>query len=168
MGSIIKRSALEFHGRKPASNVAMIVNGEIVTWDDVMAARRAKMDRRIKNKRTAGIRLWKAWKLWIGWYGTGLMGGWQAMISPSVGDRKWVDRDRKWLKAEFMRLWPLLLPLGNDYEQWEDWKPAFAECFKRRSQLRKPMGVAYFWWNDYDAPRLSLKGVSPCVLCPSC
>ena len=81
-----------------------------------------------------------------------LMGGWQAFID-GLDYHVWIDRDRKWSKANLMRLFPVTL-FG-----WEEWKAAFAETYKRRKQDGRPVGVAYLWQRGRELS-LSPNGVN--------
>lgn len=151
MSSIIMRSALVHWGRKniPA-NLHSIVDGRVVTWDEVMAGRREHQKHRLNYIRQVTVP--RAWRIWVAYYDMTLMGGWQAMIDyykPDCydGGRVWIDRDCRPLKPVLMATFPLVLPLGSESEQWEAWKPAFARAYARRSQHRHPLGVAYAWWD---------------------
>src|SRR6185312_2323866 len=65
--TIIKRSALVFHGHNPAPDVAEIVvdhrGRHVVTWDDVLAARRERQRRQLEDKRR--VVPWRPAKLWV-------------------------------------------------------------------------------------------------------
>lgn len=149
------RSALVYWGRKNIpSDLHSVVDGRVVTWDEVMAARRARQVDRLWTKREWLVRPLRAWKVWVAYYDMPLMGGWQAFIEhyrPGFGfGLVWIDRDRRWLKEILMKAFPLVLPLGKDWEQWEEWKIAFAKEFQRRRHDKRPLGVAYVWWDGRD------------------
>lgn len=59
-----------------------------------------------------------------------------------------------------MDAFPLLLPLWDPREQWNRWKEEFAARYARRRQDRRPLGVAYVWWDgrDYLRPAAGWKG----------
>jgi hypothetical protein len=154
MTAVILRSALEHWGHNPPPELAYIVRdhraSRVVTWRDVMQARRERQAEQLRRKREVGG--WRAYKLWVAFFDQNLMGGWQAFLEtygnvPYYDQRVWVDRDRQHLRCRLMALFPLVLPLGTEWEQWEAWKPAFASAFKRRIQDDQPLGVAYVWWD---------------------
>jgi hypothetical protein len=159
MNSIITRKALIAWGHNPPPDLAAVRTDHhgrhIITWDDVMAARRKHQAERLQRKREWFVSHFRAYKLWVAYFDQDLMGGWQAMIEDwrGWGYSMWVDRDRPWLKPKLMQAFPLVLPLGSEYEQWAAWKIAFAKQFKRRSHDRRPLGVAYLWWDGSDQPR---------------
>lgn len=155
--TIFTRSALEFHGHNPAPDVASVIVERgirrIVTWAEVMDARR-KWQCELLNRKRFTLE-WRAYKLWVGYFDQALMGGWQAHLEDfrGAGYREWIDRDRSWLKPMLMKAFPLVLDLGTEQYQWGLWKVAFAKRFERRKHDRRPLGVAYLWWNGRDCPR---------------
>ena len=143
--TIIKRSALVFHGHNPAPDVAEIVvdhrGRHVVTWDDVLAARRERQRRQLEDKRR--VVPWRPAKLWVAYFDQWLFGGWQAFVEDRR-ESQWIDRDRKFLKCDLMKLFPCTL-----FDTWEDWKPRFAQRFARRRQCGRPVGVAFVWVRGY-------------------
>ena len=156
LSAIIMRSALVFHGHNPAPQVHSIVvdhrGRHVVTWDDVMVRRREKQRLILERKRY--VEPWRAVKLWVAYFGTGLMGGWNAFITDWRGEgwEIWIDRDGKGYREELMGLFPA----GRLPGDWEDWKPAFAKAFRRRSQLRKPVGVVYLWRRGHELRKVGV------------
>jgi hypothetical protein len=155
MTSIITRSALVFWGRNPAPDVASVVDGQIITWGEVMDTRRKNQRERLRRKRH--VDEWRAHKLWVAYFGQDLMGGWHAFVEDIRGrdHRVWIDRDCRHLMPYLMKLFPLVLGLGSERDQWEMWKPEFAASFKRRRQHRQPLGVTALWWDRRHSPRLA-------------
>ncbi len=160
MSAIIMRSALVFHGHKPAPDVHSVVidrrGGErrIVTWDDVMRDRRDRQARIIENKRR--VHPWRAYRLWVAYFDQWLMGGWHAFLDDFRGNHfgRWIERSPGPGTASLMRLFPAGLSLGDtDREKWERWKPAFAAQYQRGAQNGKPRGCVFLWWNERDEPR---------------
>jgi hypothetical protein len=156
--TIITRSALVYWGHNPAPNVAYIVSDHtrerrVVTWADVMEARRKRQDEQLTRKRH--VMTWRAYKLWVAYFDQELMGGWHAFLEDYRGAdyRIWIDRDRRWLEPMLMKAFPLVLPLGSEREQWQLWKLAFAKQFRRRTHDRKPLVVSIVWWNERESPR---------------
>jgi hypothetical protein len=169
VSSIITRKALiawsTIFGNpvKPVPELAYIVTDyrgrRIVTWSDVLDARRKRQQERLRLVRYTPE--WRAYRVWVAYFDMPLMGGWQAFIDR--GARQcggWIDRDRSWLKPVLMRMFPLLLPLGTAGEQWEHWKITFAGRFERRRQDRRPVGVTYVWWNEHEEPQFSPPALS--------
>jgi hypothetical protein len=158
MGSIIMRSALIAWGRTPPPELHSIVdNGRerrVVTWSDVMNARREQQRRRLDQIRQ--VEEWRPYRLSVSYFGCGLMGGWNAFIEGIHGRNEygtWIDRDRRWLIPKLLTAFPLVLPLGSESEQWRHWEVAFASQYKRRMQHGEPVGVVPVWWNQRDSPR---------------
>ncbi len=152
MPAIIMRSALEFWGQHPPAELHSIEVGHggkrrMVTWDEVMAARRKRQAERLRWIRH--VEEWRAHKLWVAYFDQNLMGGWQAFLCDWRGrcNETWIDRDASGLKPMLMRVFPLVLPLGTNDFQWELWKQAFARRYERRRQDRRPLGVAICWWD---------------------
>jgi hypothetical protein len=144
--TIITRSALVAWGFNPDPDVAYVErdhHGErVVKVAEVRAARLERQRLTLDRKRE--VRPWRAVKLWVAYFDQTLMGGWHAFLENRDG-RVWIDRDRKHIRERVMELLPVGLPFGDPGRRWEDWKPAFARQFRRRSQDRKPVGVAYLW-----------------------
>ena len=157
MTTVITRSGLEAWGYKPAPNLAGIVDGHEVTWDEILAARREWQAKRLRDKRA--FRTVRAFRLMVAYFDQPFMGGWNAFLDdlrgPSYGI--WIDRYSWQLKPQLMRLFPMQLPLGSEGTQWELWKADFAHQFKRRMQCGKPVGVHAILWDSINAPRLSVK-----------
>jgi len=146
MTSIFTRSALMFwSGGKVANNVHSVVDGRIVTWDEVMENRRSNQRRRLEQIRY--VTEFKAVKVWVGYFGADLMGGWNAFIENRY-DRLWIDRDRKWLKEPLMKLFPVTL-----FDDFDQWKTEFAKRYRRRTQRGKPVGVAFAWFDGRHLAR---------------
>ena len=78
-----------------------------------------------------------------------LFGGWQAYIE-NIHESIWIDRDRGHLIPILMKLFPLLLPIGDRKEQWHFWKIEFARRYRKRKHHGEPVGVAYIWWDGND------------------
>lgn len=163
MNSVISRKALISwrsrlgHDTTLPADLAAIVDGRKVTLAEVMEHRRKRQAEILERKRHSWPIPHSAWKVWVAYYDMPLMGGWQCMIEHyrpgyNLGSA-WIDRDRRYLKPVLMREFPLILPLGSEYEQWEAWKIAFATQYKRRTQDRKPLGVSYVWWDGRDSLR---------------
>jgi hypothetical protein len=149
MATIIHRSALVFHGHNPEPEVAYVVSDyrgrRTVTWQEVLDKRREWQREILRRKRGEYEPVWKPYKLWVQFFDMDLFGGWQAFIE-NRDRRLWIDRDGRGLKAVLMKLFPLVLNFG-DSASWERWKIAFATQFKRREKYRRPVGVAYVWWD---------------------
>ena len=151
MGAIIMRSALVFWGKNPPPELHHIVDDgrerRIVTWTDVMNARREKQRNRMAIIRHVNEP--RAHRLSVSYFDQPLMGGWHGFIEGIQGRNEygtWIDRDRSWLIPLLLREFPLVLPLGTEREQWGQWKVAFAHQFKRRLQCGEPVGVCPVWW----------------------
>jgi hypothetical protein len=161
MSTIILRSALVHWGRKPAPDLAYVVSDRpgkyrVVTWAEVMEARRKRQEEQLRRKREWFVYPWRAYKLWVAYFDQDFFGGWQAMMEDwrGRGYDIWIDRDCTRLEPMLIKVFPLVVPLGAERDQWERWKPAFAARFERRRQDRHPLGVAYVWWNGRDVPRI--------------
>jgi hypothetical protein len=152
--TIITRSALLAWGQQPPADLALLIReptGHLsrVTWEDVLRARRQRQTAQVARKRAG--RTLRAYRLAVAWYGTGVFGGWQALLTTYRGPAVWIDRDRRWLRAHLLAAYPLVLPMGDDaqahWPAWEQWKVAFATQYTRRRQARKPLGMTYVWWD---------------------
>ncbi len=174
MAAVITRSALVFWGKDPAPDVSSLVidhrGRHVVTWAEVMAARRERQERQLAWKRQA--REVRAYKLWVAYFDQVFFGGWHGFLENRDG-RHWL-RYPGGPRNALMRLFPLVLPYGREDERtrWERWMEAFARAYRRRTQCRRPLGVAYVWSEDgtrgpfrlprqagekTDPPSLSLK-----------
>lgn len=157
--TIITRKFLEGYGNKLPPELAYVVSDEkgrrIITWAEVMEKRKAFQGERLRRKREFFHFPWRAYKLWVGYFDQSLMGGWHAFLEDYRGRPHsiWIERHVPLLKPDLMKTFPLILQLESDREQWEAWKVEFAKQFERRRQCRRPLGVAYIWWNKRDMPR---------------
>lgn len=128
-----------------------------VTWAEVMQERRRRQAERLAVKRGERDPVPRAHKLWVAYFDQEFFGGWQAMVGDfrGRGYEVWIDRDCTWMQKHLMRLLPLVLPLWDDWQQWDLWKQAFAQQFERRRQHGHPLGVALIWWDRQHAPRIA-------------
>lgn len=151
MSTHFTRSALIFWGHNPGPDVAAVAidHGErrVITWDDLRLKKIERQERSLRWKRSSPVD--HAYRVWVAYYDQFIFGGWQAMISRQ-GESHWIDRDRRWLIPKLLKQFPLVLPIGSEYEQWQSWKVEFARQFKRRTQDRKPLGVAFVWWDGHS------------------
>jgi hypothetical protein len=169
----MNRKAVEYWGRKPARPDLAYVDIDsrhqrrVVTWAEVMEARRERQRKRLDLIRQ--VIPWRAYRIWVSYFDQWLMGGWHAFLDDWRGDgyRIWIDRDCRHMKVPLMTAFPLVLPLGSEHEQWdhywkpwEQWKVEFAQNFERRRHDRRPVGVAYVWWNGRDTPRPIRQGIA--------
>lgn len=163
MTTIIMRSALIAHGHNPPPDVARIeidhTGRRVITWDDVMRDRRERQAAKLAVKR-APAPAYRPHRVWVAWFGTGLMGGWQAFIGDHRGNNwdVWIDRDRRWLIPDLLNLFPLAAMLGDENRRWETWKEAFSRVCRRGSHLGRPRGCAFVWWDGQGEPRLTREG----------
>jgi hypothetical protein len=149
--TIVSRSgAKHWAGRLLPPDVAYIVNGVPVTWSQVMENRRRRQAEILRRKRH--VEEWRAVKLWVAYFDQSLMGGWHAFLDGISRWRVWIDRDRPWCRKALMDLFPVVEPGLFDEESyfphcplWERWKVEFAMRYRRRTQDRRPVGVAYLW-----------------------
>lgn len=153
MSTIIMRSALVFYGHNPAPDVSYVTidpryGRQVVTWADVMRQRREEQERRIRRKRACHLP--RVHKLWVAYFDQFVMGGWHAFLE-TLEERIWIDRDRRWLKDELMRLFPSTLP---GLEDWHEWKIDFAKSHQRGRHHRRPRGVAFVWFDGFHADTL--------------
>lgn len=160
MTTIIMRSALVAWGRNPPPELAYVVAGEagflakhpnelrVVTWADVLAERRKRQKDQLAWKRCAPKV--RAYKLWVAYFDQPFYGGWHAFLENRDGC-VWL-RNHDFAREKLMRLFPLVLPLGSEEgdfrSQWALWMEEFARTYKRRTQDRRPVGVAYVWSAD--------------------
>jgi hypothetical protein len=154
MNSLFTRKAVEFYSGRPAPPTLAYVEMDhqgrrIITWDQVMKARRERQTRRLSYIREANPE--RAYRICVSYFDQWIMGGWQTMLDDWRGRDYaiWIDRDRQWFKAKLMRCFPLVLALGSEESQWREWKEAFAKQYERRRQDREPVGVAYIWWDGH-------------------
>lgn len=139
MSSIFTRKALEFwSSKKLRSDVAMVIDGRVVTWKQVMDCRRERQRLILARKRESES--CHAVRVTVAHYGDWLMGGWQTMLN-WIGGSCWVERDGKWFTDQLMALYPVVLPMSD----FSLWKQAFANDYRRRRQCNHPVGVAFLW-----------------------
>lgn len=149
MACLVERSALVAWGRNPAPDLAYVVGDgrsyRKVTWDEVIEERRKKQSARLRLIRE--VPEWRACRVQVAYFDQDLMGGWQAFLTDwrGRGGDTWIDRDGRWAVGQLMNIFPLVLTLGTEREQWEQWKVAFAGQYARRRQDGEPVGVAYVW-----------------------
>jgi hypothetical protein len=164
MTAIIKRSFLVAMGQTPPPDLAYVISDHrgrrVVTWAEVLQDRRERQREQLRRKREGwGPGPERAYKLWVAYFDQNLMGGWHAFLEtyrPGLSQRTWINRDCRWLIPVLMQLFPLVLPLGSERDQWALWMPAFAQQHKRRMQDRHPVGVAPVWWNGRDVLRRAI------------
>lgn len=106
MTTIIKRSALVFHGHNPPPDVAEVVidpryGRRVVTWAEIIEQRRQWQRERLDRIRF--VPQWRPYKVWVAYYDMDLFGGWHAFIE-NRNERIWIDRDRSGLIPELMKL----------------------------------------------------------------
>jgi hypothetical protein len=146
MTTIIHRSAMP--SRFPP-NVAMMIDGQPVTWAQVLEHRREVQDLILRRKREPTWPPYIPWRLSVAYFDQRLMGGWQAFID-NRHERLWIDRDCKWLKDGLMELFRFWLPGCGT---WEEWKPLFAQRYGAGTQYGRARGVAIVRWNGKNEPR---------------
>lgn len=152
------RSALVAWGRNPPPELHSIVddgrNRRVVTWADIMCARRERQRKRLDAIRHTEEP--RAYRLSVAYFDQDLMGGWHAFIEGIHGRTHygtWINRDRSWLIPGLLREFPLVLPLGSEREQWQLWMVEFARQFERRRQHGEPVGAIAVWWDGRNSPR---------------
>lgn len=140
MTTIMTRKAVEYWGNRiPPPDLAYIVDGRVVTWAEVLE-NRWQHQRAILARKREPAESWRAVYIHVAHYGSGLMGGWQAMLY-WIGGHCWIDRDGKSFKDQLMRVYPLGLLFPDFYE----WKREFARCYEKRRQCGHPVGIAFAW-----------------------
>lgn len=159
MMSIITRKFFESMGQNPPKELAYVVSDfrgrRMVTWAEVIETRRRNQVECLERKREWGQYPWRAHRLSVAYFNQTFFGGWHAFLEDYRGTdhRIWIEKEGESLFKPLMEIFPLILPLGSEHEQWEQWKVSFAEQFERRRQDGRPLGVAYIWWNGRDLPR---------------
>ncbi len=144
MTTIITRKGLEhWSGRKVPPELALMVDGKIVTWTEVMQNRRARQARILAAKRH--FEPLRAVVLEVANYGCGLMGGWQTMLY-WIGGSCWVERDGNYYQSRLMEIFPC----GLLSFSFQTWKKEFAHLYERRRQCGQPVGVAFLWKRGYE------------------
>jgi hypothetical protein len=151
------RSALVFWGHNPAPNVARVIinhkGRRVITWEEIIAARRKLQAERLKRIRS--VNRWLPYKLWVAYFNQTFYGGWHTFLE-NRDSRYWLNQGGGHLFFwSLMKLFPVCLPLGEPWSRIEQerWMIAFAHEFKRRTQDRKPLGVAIVWWDGHCDPR---------------
>ena len=149
--STITRSALVFWGRNPPPELAYLTRRHMaepfrmVTWDEVMDAKRKRQSEILEHKRDPGPQR-RPWMVWVFYNDTDIYGGWHCYLIRYDENGKWLMRPSQ----ELMRLFPLVLPLGDIRDQWHNWKVEFARQYKRRMHHGKPEGMTPVWWDGWN------------------
>lgn len=172
MSTIIHRSSLVFHGHNPPPELAYVTieHGvrRVVTWDDVMRARRERQARRLEEKRRVPYPR-RACRVWVAYFDQSFFGGWQAFVEDFRGRKGsvWVDRGRG-LVPTLMRTFPLTLPLGRDErDRFADWKEAFAREYRRGTHHGRPRGCAFVWWDGREMTPVGPPTLPPAPVAPA-
>ncbi len=150
MTTIMSRSAMVFWGKDPSPEVAYItrphvgVRWQVVTWDEVMDVKRKRQAKILEHKRDPG-RQRRPWMVWVFYNYTFIYGGWHCYLTRYDERGTWLSRPSQ----ELMRLFPLVLPLGEIRDQWHNWKVEFARQYKRRMHHGQPEGMTPVWWDGW-------------------
>jgi hypothetical protein len=117
-----------------------------VTWDEVMAERRARQRERLADI-NRDVTEKRAVQVNVKHYGNGLLGGWQAyLIAPGNDDRA-ISNWRRYDCSDLMKRFPLnqhgapLFPCTDKH----DWMVAFAHTYRRGTFHGKPWGATTCW-----------------------
>lgn len=149
MTAIIMRSALEFWGRENvAPDVYQVVIDDrgrrVVTYAEHMAAKRARQAEILRRIRERGDGDWQAWRLSV-WWSPGLCGwiyrGYHAWLDRYDGQHEWL-RDGS---PGLMRLFPFVLTLGSERDQWGEWMEAFVRAFPAGRKCGRRRGATIVW-----------------------
>lgn len=134
MTTIIMRNAFFLKGRDIPRDVSHWIDGRPVTWAEVIEARRVKQRRILRNKRSTAE--WRPVRITVWYNPSWIYMGWHAFIDGIGCQRKWIrnDRDEAMLLACF--------PLADNFQTW---KPAFAEKYQRGTLHDKPRGSVFCW-----------------------
>jgi hypothetical protein len=157
MTTIITRSALEFWGGRPVDPEIhhVVIDGirpgrQIVTYAEHMAAKREQQRERLMRIRF--VEPWLAWQVESMHYDQPFYGGWQVMLFRYDGRQEWPQRGRP--VPELMTLFPVgRLALGDERDQWEEWKCEFARKFQRGTRDGRPRGVSVIWRRGHEMRR---------------
>lgn len=146
--SIMTRSAVEFLSGKPASpelhSVQIDARGDrrVVTWAEIMQDRRDHQAKILEWKRH--VEHWEACRLSV-WWSPGIGGtffrGYHAWLS-RIGEDRWLRYPDV---ALWVRLFPLVLPLGGERDLWAMWMTAFVNSYPAGRKCGKPRGAAIIW-----------------------
>jgi len=162
MTAILMRSALVFHGHQPPPELHSILDDgftrRVVTWAEHLDERRQRQRERLEVLRRGPQR--RAYKLWVAYFEQLIFGGWHAFLENREGCH-WISR-RGEMPAQIMRLFPLVLPFGDEGERLREmlWMEAFAKAYKRRMHHGRPLGVAVVWSEDVFRGPFSLPAQS--------
>ncbi len=125
---------------------------QMVSWGEVMDARRRRQREILRRKRRGQPRR-RAYRLEVSYFDQWAYGGWHALLD-GLEDDRWLDKPDKHLRGPIMAAFPILVPtlfeMDDEGSRFERWKIAFAEQYKRREQCGRPVGVAYLWWDGHD------------------
>ena len=168
MTTIMDRSAMVFWGHNPPPEVAYItrphvgVPWTVVSWDEVMDAKRKRQAEILEHKRDPG-RQRRPWMVWVFYNDTFIYGGWHCYLNRYDENGKWLMKPSQ----ELMRLFPLVLPIGSIDDQWHNWKVEFAGQYKRRMHHGKPEGMTPVWWDGWhgklELPTEKARSVVPAL-----
>ena len=124
----------------------------MVSWDEVMEARR-DCQREILRRKRQGLPERRAYRLEVSYFDQWAYGGWHAFLH-GLHDYRWLDKPDKHLRGPIMAAFgvldPTLFETEGEYWRFKQWKMEFAEQYKRREQDGRPVGVAYLWWDGDD------------------
>lgn len=165
MSMLATRSAVEFWHRefgaqKPPPELAFLeqdyakyhdLKRHMVTWDDVMEARRKRQACELRWKREDGVVQCRALYVWVFCVPDDLIfcGWWTYLVG--IGGRDYHGGGYKGnvegkLLDDLLRLFPLVRP-GNLFGDvnLEEWKAEFVKRYQRGIWCGKPQGKAPVW-----------------------
>lgn len=145
--TFISRNAFVFklRGFTPPPDVACYVNGEPVTWAEVMEIRRERQRRILEWKRRDFAGRWRPVRVTVRYFDQWLKGGWHTYFDAAGGYSHWVRKDR--YERALMEMFPVrnprspLFPVANFYE----WMEAFARTYTKGQFCRRPRGCRIIW-----------------------
>lgn len=142
MNSVMTASFAKCMGLKWPKHVASIVNGRVVTWDEVRKHRLEQQHKHLKSVLACPYathrRACYVWTLFVPGM---IFGGWHTYLC-TLEDSHWFRYYDRGVEDEIMAAFPLgILPIGERYRC--EWREAFARSYPRPG--KKKQGVAYGW-----------------------
>lgn len=144
MITMMKRSFADAMGFQWPKELACIVNGRKVTWDEIRQMRRDRQARHLATVLRIDGPVRRAAFVWTFFVPGVIYGGWHLYLR-TVTDSWWI-RASNGIALEIMRTFPCgLLPIPENFYRW---KQAFAGAFPRPGKFSR-QGMLAGWIECY-------------------
>lgn len=156
LGSSMHRSFADFMGFDWPKDVAMIVNGERITYAQLLKERKEQQRKHLSRSLECNSPVRRAGFIWVFYVEGPIYGGWHLYIRSLKKD--WWLHETDEIALEIMELFPCgLLPIPENFYRW---KEAFGVTYARPGRFKKQALVPCWIECGYGRPKLvrSLSG----------